>query len=608
MAVQSLSTIKNWFKTRLKPTQTQFWDTWDSFWHKNDTIPVDSVENLSSILNGKASQEGVNNALESINDDISNLGSNKVDKIEGKELSDENFTTEQKMKLSELQNIIITSPDHSVLVKQSPTGCDLSVAPGFEYDIHATTQMDDDLMTIKEVKAAPAAGSYISIACGSDGRFVIVATQGGRLFYSENRGKTWSETQPAGDTDKTWGSVACSYNAQVVIASCNAGGRLWKSTDRCATWVELRPAGDFDYSWGNCLAISNLGTHIIAGALYSRLYKSDDAGATWTEIRPKGDTGQTWFVAAVSEDGQTIIAGTNAPGDVYISKDGGVTFTHLAWPEILGDVFVSADGQKICMPKDTEDPHGCCLLTSFEGGGNLMSYEEAYYLPESITGGFGALWMSRNGTKIAVSGGNFIATSTFHVDGDWTFHKLRNDGIGIITASDDGAIYYAVGWDGNLYRIEMRRINDPFNQIEVDVTKDVNIPDPWFSINYSDGFFIEDSDGIGPYGNVVDVISLDSSYDNYTANVYITSRASRVVIGTNGFIINNLDSMLSKLDAVKMIRLNPGFDINMLASIIDGIRPHRSPNGYISVGFDVSEEIKSIAAEKGWIISSNVNS
>ncbi|WP_144893751.1 hypothetical protein [Flavobacterium tiangeerense] len=50
MALQTLSTIKDWFKTGLKPSQTQFWDTWDSFRHKNDKVPVKEVEGLDQIL------------------------------------------------------------------------------------------------------------------------------------------------------------------------------------------------------------------------------------------------------------------------------------------------------------------------------------------------------------------------------------------------------------------------------------------------------------------------------------------------------------------------------------------------------------------------------
>jgi len=60
MAKQSLTTIKNWFKSTFKPTQTQFWDTWDSFFHKDEKIPSASVEGLDETLTSKASTELVN--------------------------------------------------------------------------------------------------------------------------------------------------------------------------------------------------------------------------------------------------------------------------------------------------------------------------------------------------------------------------------------------------------------------------------------------------------------------------------------------------------------------------------------------------------------------
>ena len=48
------NTINNWFKTGLKPTQAQFWATWDSFWHKDEKIPISSINNLGGLLDGKA--------------------------------------------------------------------------------------------------------------------------------------------------------------------------------------------------------------------------------------------------------------------------------------------------------------------------------------------------------------------------------------------------------------------------------------------------------------------------------------------------------------------------------------------------------------------------
>ncbi|MFV8351545.1 SGNH/GDSL hydrolase family protein [Flavobacterium sp. XS2P14] len=51
------NTIKNWFKTGLKPTQAQFWATWDSFWHKDEKIPITAIDDIENILADKADAE-----------------------------------------------------------------------------------------------------------------------------------------------------------------------------------------------------------------------------------------------------------------------------------------------------------------------------------------------------------------------------------------------------------------------------------------------------------------------------------------------------------------------------------------------------------------------
>ncbi|WP_394775403.1 hypothetical protein [Flavobacterium sp.] len=50
MAIQTLNTIKQWFRTGLKPTQAQFWDTWDSFRHKSEKVPVKDIEGINEWL------------------------------------------------------------------------------------------------------------------------------------------------------------------------------------------------------------------------------------------------------------------------------------------------------------------------------------------------------------------------------------------------------------------------------------------------------------------------------------------------------------------------------------------------------------------------------
>lgn len=55
------NTIKNWFLTGLKPTQAQFSATWDSFWHKDEKIPITAIEDIENILNEKADAEALQN-------------------------------------------------------------------------------------------------------------------------------------------------------------------------------------------------------------------------------------------------------------------------------------------------------------------------------------------------------------------------------------------------------------------------------------------------------------------------------------------------------------------------------------------------------------------
>lgn len=120
----SLNVIKSWFKTGLKPTQDQFWTTWESFWHKEDKIPMQNIDGLDSIIAGKADTEILNNHItdthaheelfelkadkEALEEHLKNrlahieLFDQKVDKVEGMGLSEEDFTTELREKLEGL--------------------------------------------------------------------------------------------------------------------------------------------------------------------------------------------------------------------------------------------------------------------------------------------------------------------------------------------------------------------------------------------------------------------------------------------------------------------------------------------------------------------------
>lgn len=50
MAKQTISQLRAWFSRFKKPTEGQFWDLFDSFFHKDENIPASKVEGLGTIV------------------------------------------------------------------------------------------------------------------------------------------------------------------------------------------------------------------------------------------------------------------------------------------------------------------------------------------------------------------------------------------------------------------------------------------------------------------------------------------------------------------------------------------------------------------------------
>ncbi|OXB25091.1 hypothetical protein B0A80_02350 [Flavobacterium tructae] len=126
----NINTILSWFKTGKKPTQKQFSDTWQSFWHKDEQIPQSSIENLAQTLNNKtertqfedhktdktahetlfASKENIANknmALSSLSTDTDYPSSKAVyDFVNNLIRSENNVNTEKVLNLVESNSLI----------------------------------------------------------------------------------------------------------------------------------------------------------------------------------------------------------------------------------------------------------------------------------------------------------------------------------------------------------------------------------------------------------------------------------------------------------------------------------------------------------------------
>jgi hypothetical protein len=68
--IQPIEQLKKWFVKYAYPTQQQFWDWLDSYWHKNETIPVNKISGLDEVINNVTS--GINDVLNNKQDKTDN--------------------------------------------------------------------------------------------------------------------------------------------------------------------------------------------------------------------------------------------------------------------------------------------------------------------------------------------------------------------------------------------------------------------------------------------------------------------------------------------------------------------------------------------------------
>lgn len=93
--ITPISTLKRWFTNFKKPTQEQFWGWLDSYWHKSEKIPMDTIDGLENAIRGTASADQLRNHLTD-SQAHQELFATKVDKEAGKGLSSNDYTNEEK--------------------------------------------------------------------------------------------------------------------------------------------------------------------------------------------------------------------------------------------------------------------------------------------------------------------------------------------------------------------------------------------------------------------------------------------------------------------------------------------------------------------------------
>jgi photosystem II stability/assembly factor-like uncharacterized protein len=195
--------------------------------------------------------------------------------------------------------------------------------------------------------------SWYIASSSSDGSKMLTGAYMGRLYNSNNGGTNWTETQPAGSNDINWRTGAVSSDGSKMLAAANTG-RLYMSTNGGSTWNEVRPAGDIagdsDVAW-IAAGMSSDGNTLLAAINNAYIYRSVDAGATWSRTGPSPDDAKCWISVSVSSDGSKMVAASYIGGRIYISTNSGETWTETG-PTIGTNKFwytvsISSDGSKI---------------------------------------------------------------------------------------------------------------------------------------------------------------------------------------------------------------------------------------------------------------------
>lgn len=81
MAIINRDTIKSWFQRGDKPTEEEFGNTWDSFWHKFEKIAMSAIDGLQDALNSKANTNH-NHEISQVNgleDALANAGGGAIE-------------------------------------------------------------------------------------------------------------------------------------------------------------------------------------------------------------------------------------------------------------------------------------------------------------------------------------------------------------------------------------------------------------------------------------------------------------------------------------------------------------------------------------------------
>ena len=161
-------------------------------------------------------------------------------------------------------------------------------------------------------------------------RGTVSGTYGSRCSVSDDWGASWSEVDIGGNTNGSYVNSAFAYSAGLIYTVGN-GGYIWYSEDRGSSWTEILPA-----TTGTAVELWDIhtpdGITIYACGDSNTLIKSTNSGVAWSAAGSSpADGTEALFTVQAPTEYRVIVGGEIDAGEdcLWMSTDGGVTWSDL---------------------------------------------------------------------------------------------------------------------------------------------------------------------------------------------------------------------------------------------------------------------------------------
>ncbi len=185
-----------------------------------------------------------------------------------------------------------------------------------------------------------------------------VATMGGGIFHTEDRGQTWQATNQGLKTQSVMDLVIDPTDPNILFAGTADRG-VFKSQDGGASWKSRSTGMDANEPI-TTLAIDPSRPQVIyAGSYRSGVFLSEDGGAHWRQIN-NGLLMRTVMSLSITSDGETLYAGTTGGGAFRLSTQDQAYFDALVpTPTAVPPTVIPTSTQNAAPTQETPTSPSC---------------------------------------------------------------------------------------------------------------------------------------------------------------------------------------------------------------------------------------------------------